>query len=51
MTILLTGVALVAFLALGVWSPWKNSDYPLLWLALTGICALAFIALGARLTR
>lgn len=49
--ILLTGAALVAFLGLGVWSPWRDSDHPGLWLALTGICALAFIAFGAHLGR
>lgn len=48
---LLTFGALVAFLALGVWSPWKNSDHPLWWLVLTGICALAFVTFGVRLTR
>lgn len=33
--IILAGAALVAYFALGVWSPWKESDYPGLWLILT----------------
>lgn len=48
---LLASGALVAYLALGVWSPWKDSDHPGFWLVLTGICALAFVTFGARLTR
>lgn len=47
--IVLAGVALVGFLGLGVWSPWRDSDHPGLWLALTGICALGFMAFGVRL--
>ena len=49
--ILLAGVALIAYLALGVWSPWKDSDYPGLWLILTGACGYVALWFAAPVFR
>lgn len=49
--ILLAGVALAAYFALGVWSPWKESDYPGLWLILTAVCAYAALWFTAPMFR
>lgn len=49
--IVLAGAALVAYFALGVWSPWKKSDRPGLWLILTGTCGYAALWFAAPLFR
>jgi hypothetical protein len=49
--ILLAGVALVSYFALGLWSPWKDSDHPGRWLILAAGCAFAFLWFAAPLFR
>jgi hypothetical protein len=49
--ILLAAVALAGYFGLGVWSPWKESDYPGLWLILTAVCAYGALWFAAPLVR
>jgi hypothetical protein len=51
LTLLLAALALAAYFALGLWAPWKESDYPGLWLILTGVCAYAALWFGLPLGR
>lgn len=47
--ILLAAVGLGAYLALGMWAPWKDSDQPELWLLLAGVCGYGALWFGLPL--
>lgn len=49
--VLLALGALGAYLGLGVWAPWKDSDHPFWWLILIGICGYAALSFVVPLAR